>query len=306
MNNQYYRNFTILTGAAIIVLSFLRAIGAFSPSILVMFCVSAAAFIYALVDLIFELKRGISKKTIITLDIIAIVFLVLSFTTKGMNKIFSISILTIPSEVVTLLAFGIVILTIGIKDRKAFSDTIEFIKSKIYLDTKKKFSTLDSDIAKQSMQDLANYEYNTVFNLNKVILELKKFDGYVQQSNTIHDGWSILSDCFEYYRITNEGPFYDYGLNALFWKFDEHLNSAAHIFSQLSDPDRPIKIAELVIFKESFSIHRCSRIRSSNSSQDYAKAYQHIAEALKSWDELKSIAVTKYEYHGTIDFSHND
>lgn len=199
-----------------------------------------------------------------------------------------------------------VIQTIGIKDRKIIFETIETIKSEFYIDTKKKLSTLDSDVAKQTMQELANYEYNTVFNLNKVILELKKCDGYVQQSNIIHDGWSIFSDCFEYYRITNEGPFYDYGLNSLFWKFDENLNSAAHIFSHLSNPDRPLKIADIVIFKESFSVYRYSRFRDSNSSQEYAKAYQHIAEALKSWDELKSIAVTKYEYHGTIDFSHND
>ncbi|SDN62315.1 hypothetical protein [Bacillus sp. OK048] len=304
MNNQYYRNFTILTGTAIIILAILRAVGAFSPSILVMLCVSVAALMYSLVDFSLELKRG--KKIILTLDIIAIVFLILSFTTKGMKKLFSIDILTVPSEVVTLLAFGVVILTIGIKDRKVIFETIETIKSKIYVDTKKKLSTLDSDVAKQTMQELANYEYNTVFNLNKIILELKKYDGYVKQSNTIHDGWSIFSDCFEYYRITNEGPFYDYGLNSLFWNFEEHLNSAAHIFSQLSNPDIPLKIANIVIFKESFDVHRYSRIRSSNSSQEYVKAYQHIAEALKSWDELKSIAVTKYEYHGTIDFSHND
>lgn len=54
---------------------------------------------YSLVDLSLELKR--SKKIILTLDIIAIVFLILSFTTEGMKKLFSIDILTIPSEVVT-------------------------------------------------------------------------------------------------------------------------------------------------------------------------------------------------------------
>lgn len=306
MNNQYYRPFTILTGIAIIFLAILRIFGAFTPNILVMFCVSAAAFLYSLVDLILELKKDTWKKVILGLDIIAIIFLALSFTTDGMKEVFNIDKLATPSEVVTLLAFGIVILTIGIKDRKSFSETIESIKSKIYINSMKKFSTLDSDVAKQSMRELANYEYNTVFNLNKVILELKKYDGYVQQSNTIHDGWSIFSDCFEYYRTTNEGPFYDHGLNALFWNFDENLNSAAHIFSHLSDPDRPLKIADIVMFKESFSIHRYSRIKSNNSSQEYIKAYQHIAEALKNWDELKSIAVTKYENHGTIDFSHND
>ncbi|MGE7185580.1 hypothetical protein ACQKKK_16870 [Peribacillus sp. NPDC006672] len=306
MINQYYRNFTILTGTAILFLAILRAFGAFAPSILVMFCVSAAALMYSLVDLILELKSGISKKIVISLDIIAIIFLILSFTTKGMNKLFSIDKLIIPSEVVTLLAFGVVILTIGIKDKKAISETIESIKSTIYIDKNKKFSTLDSDVAKETMQELANYEYNTVFHLNKVILELKKYDGYVQQSSTIHDGWSIFSDCFEYYRITNEGPFYDHGLNTLFWVFDEHLTSAASIFSNLSQPERTLKIADIVMFKESFSVHRYVRIRNHNSSEDYDKAYQHITDALKSWNELKSIAGTKYESLGTIDLSNQE
>ncbi|GAB6432586.1 hypothetical protein bcgnr5372_48760 [Bacillus luti] len=306
MTNQYYRHFTILVGLGIIFLAILRTLGSFTPSTLVIFCVSIAALLYSLVDLILELKKDSWKKIIIGLDIIAIIFLALSFTTEGMNGVVDIDILIIPSEVVTLLAFGIVILTIGIKDRKSISETFKSIQSKMHIDSMKKFSTLDSDIAKQSMRELANYEYNTVFSLNKVILELKKYDGYVQQSNTIHDGWSIFSDCFEYYRTTNEGPFYDHGLNALFWNSDENLNSAAHIFSQLSNPDRPLKIADIIMFKENFDIHRYSRIRSSNSSQEYIKAYQHITAALKSWDELKSIAVTKYENYGTIDFSHND
>ncbi|MBD7937024.1 hypothetical protein H9655_08270 [Cytobacillus sp. Sa5YUA1] len=304
MNNQYYRNFTILTGTAIIILAIFRAIGAFSPSILVMFCVSVAALMYSLVDLSLESNRG--KKFILTFDIIAIVFLILSFTTKGMKKLFSIDVLIIPSEVVTLLAFGVVILTIGIKDRKAISETIESIKSTIYIDSKKKFSTLDSDVAKQSMLELANYEYNTVFNLNKVILELKKYDGYVQQSSSIHDGWSTLFDCLEYYRITNEGPFYDHGLNTLFWDFDGHLTSATNIFSNLSQPEGTHKIATIVIFKESFSVNRYVRMRNNNSSEEYINAYNHISDALKSWNELKSIAVTKYESLGTIDFSHQE
>ncbi len=306
MNNQYYRNFTTLTGAAIIFLAILRAFGVFTPSILVMFCVSAAALMYSLVDLIFELKKGISKIIIITLDIIAIVFLALSFTTQGMNKIFNINKLTIPSEVVTLLAFGVVILTIGIKDRKAIYETIENIKGEIYIDTRKKIYTLDSEVAKQSMQELANYEYNTVFNLNKVILELKKYDGYVKESSTIHDGWSTLTDCFEYYRITNEGPFYDHGLNTLFWDFYRHLTSATNLFTNLSQPEGTFKIADIVIMKEKFSVQRYVRIRRNNSAEEYTEAYQHINDAVERWNELKSIAVMKYESLGKIDLPHQD
>ncbi|HHY0837644.1 TPA: hypothetical protein ACVW80_003640 [Bacillus thuringiensis] len=306
MNNQYYRPFTILTGIAIISLAILRIFGAFTPNILVMFCVSAAAFLYSLVDLILELKKDTWKKVILGLDIIAIIFLALSFTSDGMKEAFDIDKLATPSEVVTLLAFGIVILTIGIKDRKSFSETIESIKSKIYVDSMKKFSTLDSDVAKQSMRELANYEYNTVFNLNKVILELKKYDGYVQQSYTIHDGWSTLSDFLQYYRMTNEGPFYDHGLNTLFWEFDKHLSSATHIFSNLSKPEGFLKIADIVIFKENVSVHRFLIIKNQRSADEYDQAYQHIYDALKNWEELKSISVLKYESLGSLDLSHQD
>ncbi|PGB72261.1 hypothetical protein [Bacillus wiedmannii] len=306
MNNQYYRHFTILVGLGIIFLAFLRIFGAFTPSILVMFCVSTAALLYSLVDLILELKKDTWKIVIIGLDIIAIIFLALSFTTDGMSRVFNIDKLSIPSEVVTLLAFGVVILTIGIKDRKSISETFKSIQSKMHIDSMKKFSTLDSDIAKQSMRELANYEYNTVFNLNKVILELKKYDSYVQESTTIHDGWSTLADCFEYYRITNEGPFYDHGLNTLFWDFYQHLNSATNLFTNLSQPEGTIKIADIVIMKESFSVQRYVRIRRHDSTEEYNEAYKHINDAVERWNELKAIAIMKYESLGTIELPHQD
>lgn len=139
MINHFQRSSTILAGGAIIVLAILRAFGAFTPSLLVTFCISMATLTYSLIDLLLELKKDTSKRIIISLDLVAIGFLILSFATEGISKIFDIDKLSTPSEIVTLLAFGIVILIIGIQDRKSISETIRSIESKSYIDKKDVF-----------------------------------------------------------------------------------------------------------------------------------------------------------------------
>lgn len=293
MNNELQRrNFTILVGAAIISIAFLRLFGAFTPSVLTMFCISAAALVYSLIDLILESKKYTLPKVVMGLDILAIIFLVFSFTTEGMSSLININKFKIPSEFVTLLAFGVVILTIGVKDRKKMSETIKAIERKSFIDSKK-FSTLNSENAKQSMQELSNYEYNTVFNMNKIIVQLIKCDHKVRAVALIHDGWSIFGNYLDHYRISGERPFYDNTLNNIFGEFYIETKEATNIFGELSN-EVHYKIADITMFEEPSTVNSFTRLRNL-PSENYDKAYQHISNALEKWEELKTIATEKYE-----------
>jgi hypothetical protein len=196
MNKQDYRNITSMIGIGIIVLTALKILGLFEPGILAMFCVSTAALIFSIIDLLLEKEWVNNKKWVRLLDGVAILFLVFAFCQKWLSvKLDLEKYFTGPSEDVTLLAFGIVIYTIGIRNSKWFSNVIIQLKSEIYTEKKKKFPTLQSDVAKQSMRDLALYEYNSILHLNKVILELKKCDSLSRDTGFVHDGWSLFSDC---------------------------------------------------------------------------------------------------------------
>ncbi|USK57847.1 hypothetical protein LIS82_26890 (plasmid) [Cytobacillus solani] len=295
MDKQDYRNLTSWIGIGIIVLSGFKMVGVFKLSILAMFCVSAAALIFSITDLLMEKELVKNKKHIWLLDGLAISFLVLAFCEKLVSKID----FTVPSENVTLLAFGIVIFTIGIRNKKWLSKIISELENKIYTEKSKRFPTLDSPEAKQAKKDLALYEYNTILHLNKVILELKKCDNVCRHTGSfVHDGWACLSDCLEYYRITSEDPFYDTGLNNLYWKFDENLTNGTNIISNIADYDhRDITIAKIIIWGNDFDVKRSKKGRNTNI-EDYKKAHQYFSQALQEWEQLLNIATSRYQKLG--------
>ncbi|MGN7403396.1 hypothetical protein ACTHO0_26455 [Cytobacillus praedii] len=305
MDKQVYRHLTSWIGIGIIILSVFKMIGVFKLGILVMFCVSAAALIFSIIDLLLEKEWVKNKKYIWLLDGLAILCLVLAFCEKWVSKKIELVNFTGPSENVTLLAFGIVIYTIGIRNKNWVSNMISELQSEIFTEKSKKFPTLDSDEAKQSMRDLALYEYNTILHLNKAILELRKCDSICQGvgNGNVHDGWGYLSDAFEYYRLVNEDPFYDSGLNNLFWKFDKSLTNATSIFVNIADYDHRDKmIAKIVIWGIDFEVIKSKRGNNTNY-EEYKKAYQYLSEGLIEWERLLNIATQRYQKLGEFDLN---
>jgi hypothetical protein len=108
--------------------------------------------------------------------------------------------------------------------------------------------------------------------------------------------------CLEYYRLTKEDPFYDTGLNHLYWNFDECLIQATSIFSSIADydPNRSILIAKIVLWGTDFEITKSPRMRNTEY-EEYQNGYQYLSQALREWEQLINIATLRYRKLGDFD-----
>ncbi|QWH88393.1 hypothetical protein EXW29_09425 [Bacillus toyonensis] len=288
------RNLTFFLGIFLIVSSILRVSNLFVPNPIWLFCISVSACLFALVDFIMELelKKLISWVKWIDIGAILIFLLPLALSTYSAN---TEDILKTPTDFTTLLAFGLVITTIGKKNSNYLEQTVNAIKIKYFVEENKKILNMDSDTTKQAMKDLALAEYNTVLRINKIIVELKKCDSIASYNQRIHDGWGLFHETFSYYIITQNTPFYDFKLNELFMDFYREIGNASEYFSTFSNPDHTKKLAEIDFLNIKMEITQYQILPNSNTLNE---GYDSLRKSLEYWGELKKIASYHYETIG--------
>ncbi|MDA2145824.1 MULTISPECIES: hypothetical protein [unclassified Bacillus cereus group] len=288
------RNLTFFLGIFLIISSILRAINLFVPNPIWLFCISVSACLFALVDFIMELelKKLITWVKWVDIGAILIFILPLALSNYSLN---TEDILKTPTDFTTLLAFGLVITTIGKKNSNYLEKTVNEIKTKYFVEEDKKILNMDSNTTKQAMKDLALAEYNTVLRINKIIIELKKCDSIASYNQRIHDGWGLFHESFSYYAITQITPFYDFKLNELFMSFYSEIGNASECFSTLSNPDHTRKLAEIDFLNIEIEITQYAILPNHNT---LSEGYDSIKKALKYWQELKNLASYHYETIG--------
>lgn len=288
------RHLTYTLGIILIIISVFRLAGLFEPNSFWLFSFSVSACLFAAVDLISETKNKWWMKRIKILDKTALLVFILPLVLSKFNIDFD-KLLKTPTDFVTLLAFGFVITTIGKKDLNYVEKTVNEMKVKYFIEKRKNLPTMDSEIAKNAINDLANAEYNTFLQINKIIIELHRCDHIANHQNRIHDGWGLLHDILSYYAITQVPPFYDYKLNELFNCFYQELGIIAENFSTLSDPDHTQKLAKINFLGTELEI---TAYRVLHNHQSTNQGLQDIGYALQHWKDLKILVSNRYEDKG--------
>jgi hypothetical protein len=229
------------------------------------------------------------------LDKIAVFIFITPFLLGSLEVQFE-KLLERATDFVTLLAFGLVISTIGKKDLIEVQKSVNKFKSKYYIEKNKKISTMESEATQKAIKDLTIAEYNSVLQINRIILELKRLDSYTHYNSRTHDGWSILHDTLVYYELFNEKPFYDMKVNDLFSSFYKALGSASSHYGTASFPNNTHLIANINFFNVNMEI---TSYKTQNDS-DVQKGNEDLIKALGYWDSLKKITTDRYEKFGII------
>ncbi|MBJ7931858.1 hypothetical protein COO04_09980 [Bacillus toyonensis] len=291
------RQLTYFLGIILITISLFRLTGLFEPNSLWLFSFSVSACLFAAVDLISETQNKWWMQKIKILDKIALLVFILPFVCAKINIDFD-KLLKTPTDFVTLLAFGFVITTIGKKDLNYLEKTVSEMKAKYFIEKRKNLPTMDSDIAKNAIKDLANAEYNTFLQINKIIIELHRCDHIANHQQRIHDGWGLLHDTLSYYAILQVPPFYDYKLNDLFNSFYSEVGNGSENFITVSDPDNVKELAKMNFLGTEQQITAYRVLHNHGGTN---QGHQHIRNALQHWKDLKMLVSERYEDKGFKD-----
>ena len=195
------------------------------------------------------------------------------------------TILTDSSDFATFFGFGIVISTIGLKNSTYFKSIINKI------DQKDESLNMQQPGSMVLASQLATAEYNSVIEINKIILELKKCDSKALNIGRIHNGWALFFDTLSDYYYSDKVMFYDAYLNKYFSEFLNYLNCATNKFSCLAIPESIHEIGIVNMWSINMDISSYG-ISDWESPDD---GLNDLTSAFKKWESLKQLATNKYE-----------